>query len=154
MVYQYLCPRHQQQVAVNPCAAFNWWLKSSALAEQRFAARDFTAARIFSGTAFEIALARLLMSQECVTACDAQGDECAQRLAKSSRLRIRVLTQLGLLDEVEECLRATHQALAMVDAAGRMPVKSLLREFSQRARALLQMLGRAEEVLVPSARLN
>ena len=143
MSYQYLCTKHQSTVSANPCGAYNWWLKTIALAEQAVAARDFTTARVFVGTAFEIAHLRLSLAQ------DRTGvSQYAERLAEASRLRVRVLTQLGLLDEVEQCLLDTQQVLAAVEANGVMSVKSLLLEFTQRARALLQMLGRAD-VLLP-----
>ena len=139
MVYQYLCVKHQSKVSANPCGAYNWWLKSIALAEQSFVAGDYTTARVFVGTAFEIAFLRLSIAQDC--ACASQY---AERLAEAARLRVRVLVELGLLAEVEECLLDTQQALAAVHSNGVMPVKSLLLEFTQRARALLQKLGRVD----------
>ncbi len=142
MVYQYLCVKHQSRVSANPCGAYNWWLKTIALAEQSFVARDFTTARIFIGTAFEIAYLRLSLTQDGVGV-----SQYAERLAEASRLRVQVLTHLGLLAEVEACLLDTQQVLAVVEANGVMPVKALLLEFTQRARALLQMLGRPDTLL-------
>ena len=146
MAYQYLCEKHQSKVSSNPCGAYNWWLKTIALAEQSFVARDFTTARVFVGTAFEIAHLRLSLVHD-----GAGVSQYAERLAEATRLRVRVLAQLGLLEEVEECLLDTQQALAVVEANGVMSVKSLLLEFTQRARALLQMLGRSDVQLASHA---
>lgn len=147
MAYQYLCEKHRSKVSSNPCEAYNWWLKTIALAEQSFVARDFIAARVFVGTAFEVAHLRLSLVQD-----GAGASQYAERLAEAARLRVRVLTLLGLLDEVEECLLDTQQALVLVEANGVMSVKSLLLEFTQRVRALLQMLGRSDIQLGSHAR--
>ena len=138
--FQYLCAKHLESIRMSACKAYDWWLKTQDQASRALSARDFKRAQVFAGTAFEIAIVRVQVASDyhCLS-------QYADRLAESARALTNIYCHLGMLNEAERCLLASHRVLAEANASSGQACSALEQEFFNRAHSLLQMRGKHEQ---------